>query len=145
MMISPHNADTPTTTNSSSNKKSNNTPLTNNSGISSLDHVTNKIGILSLDHVSEKASIEDEYPNFNNKFNSNLLSGSEGEDYGYKFPLNDYLSEKDDAKSSFLLPIPTLTTDKYKMGWKTNDEVEVKVEFNSFSTSDDSTITNDQY
>ena len=54
MMISPHNEDTPITTNSAYNKKSNNKPLTNNSGISSPDHVTNNIGILSLDHVSEK-------------------------------------------------------------------------------------------
>ena len=54
MMISPHNEDTPITTNSAYNKKSNNKPLNNNSGISSPDHVTNNIGILSLDHVSEK-------------------------------------------------------------------------------------------
>ena len=45
MMPSPYNVDTPITTNSSSNNKINNTPLTNNSGISSLDHVANNIGL----------------------------------------------------------------------------------------------------
>ena len=74
MMPSPHNTDTPITTNSSSNKKNNNTPLTNNSCMSSLNHVTNNIGMSSLDHVSEKSSIEDEYPNFNDKFNSDIRS-----------------------------------------------------------------------
>ena len=44
----------------------------------------------SFNHVSEKASIEDEYPNFNNSFNSDIVSGSEDEDYRYEFPLNDY-------------------------------------------------------
>ena len=76
-MPSPYYTDTPTTINSSYNKKSNNNPLTNNSGISLIDHESNNIGISSLDHMSEKASIEDDYPNFNDKFNSYLLSGSE--------------------------------------------------------------------
>ena len=74
--------------------------------------MNNNIGILSLNHVSEKASIEDKYPNFNDKFNSDLLSGSEDEDGGYEFPLNDYSSKDNDEKSSSLLTIPTLTTDK---------------------------------
>ena len=43
------------------------------------------------------------------------------------------------------MPIPTLTTDEYKMGWQTNDKVEVKVEVNSVSASDDGTITSKQY
>ena len=47
-----HNFDTPITNNLSSNKKSKNTPLTKNIGISSLDHVTNNIGVSPLDHVS---------------------------------------------------------------------------------------------
>ena len=89
MMPSLHNSDTPITTNSYSNKKSNNNLLTNNSGISSLDHVSNNVGISSLNHVSEKASIEDEYPKFNDNFNSDLLSVSDHEDDGYEFPLND--------------------------------------------------------
>ena len=63
MPLSPYNVDTPITTNSSLNKQTNNTPLTNNNSISSLDHVTNNIGISSLNNVSKKASIEDEYPN----------------------------------------------------------------------------------
>ena len=64
---------------------------------------------------------------------------------GYKFPLNYYSSEEYDEKCSSLLPIPTLTTDKYKMGWQTNDGVEGNVEFNSVATSDDSIITNKYY
>ena len=52
--------------------------------------------MLSLDHASEKASIEYEYLNFNNKLNSYILSGSEDEDDGYEFLLNDYPSEYDD-------------------------------------------------
>ena len=79
--------------------------------MSSLDHVTNSIGISSLDNVSEKASIEDEYPNFNDKFNSELLSVSEYEDDGYEFPLNDYSSSEDYENSSSIYPIPTLNTD----------------------------------
>ena len=75
MMPSPHNADIPITTNSSPNKTINNTTLTKNSCISSLDHVTNKIGMYLLYHVREKASIEDEYLNFNYEFNSDILSG----------------------------------------------------------------------
>ena len=58
--------------------------------MSSLDHMTNNIGISSIDNVNENASIEDEYPNFNDKFNSDILSGPEYEDDGYEFPLNDY-------------------------------------------------------
>ena len=73
MMPSTHNSDTRITTNSSSDNKINNTPLTNNSGISSNNHMTNNVGILSLNHVSEKSSIEDNYPNFNDKYNSYLL------------------------------------------------------------------------
>ena len=45
--------------------------------------MTNKIGILTLDHLSEKALIENEYPNFNEFFNSDLISVSEDEDDGY--------------------------------------------------------------
>ena len=75
--------------------------------------MTNSIGIESLNHVSENASIEDEYHNFNDKFNSDLLSVPEDEDDGYEFTLNYYSSEVDDENSSSLLPITTLTTDKY--------------------------------
>ena len=38
-----------------------------------------------------------------------------------------------------------MTTDEYKMVRQTNDKVEVKVEVNYVATSDDSTITNEQY
>ena len=69
----------------------------------------------------EKSSIEDECPNFNGKFNSDLLSGSEDEDGGYGFPLNDWSSEYYDEKISPLIPIPTLTTDEYSVWQKTND------------------------
>ena len=40
--------------------------------------------------------------------------------------------------------IPTLTTNKYKMGRQTNVKVEVNVEVNSIATSNDITITNEQ-
>ena len=59
--------------------------------------------------------------------------------------MSDYSREDDGEKSSSLLPIPTLTTDEYKMGQQTNDEVEVNVEVDSIATSYDSTITNDHY
>ena len=104
--------------------------------------MTNNIGVSSLDNVSENSSIEDKYPNFNNKFNSDILSVSEDEDDVYEFPFNYYSSEEDDENISSLFPIPTLTTGKYKMGWQTNDEVEVNVDVNSVVTSDDITITN---
>ena len=110
-----------------------------------IDHVTNNIGISSLDNVSEKTSIKDEYLSFNDNSNSDLFSVSEDEDYGCEFPLNYYWSEGGDKKSSFLLPIPTFTTDKYKMELQTNNKLEVNVEVNSVLNSDDSTITNDQY
>ena len=110
-----------------------------------IDHVTNNIGISSLDNVSEKTSIKDEYLSFNDNSNSDLFSVSEDEDYGCEFPLNYYWSECGDKKSSFLLPIPTFTTDKYKMELQTNNKLEVNVEVNSVLNSDDSTITNDQY
>ena len=99
----------------------------------------------SLDHVSEKELIEDEYLNFNYMFNRYILSGSKYEDDGHDFLLNDYSIEEDDENSSSLLTIPTLTTDKYKMGQQTNDEVEVNFEVNSVATYDDSIITNTQY
>ena len=83
--------------------------------------MTNNIGVLSLDNVSEKASMEDEYPNFNNKFNSDLLPGSEDEDNVYELPSNDYSIEDDDENSSSLLPIPTLTTDECKMVLQMNE------------------------
>ena len=51
--------------------------------------MTNNIGMSSLDHVSEKASIEDEYPNFDDNFNIDLLPGLEDEDDGYDFPPDD--------------------------------------------------------
>ena len=35
--------------------------------------MTDNIGISPLEHVSEKESIEDDYPNFNDKFNSDIL------------------------------------------------------------------------
>ena len=76
--------------------------------------MTTNIEILSLDHVSEKSSIEYEYPNFNDKFNSNLFSGLEDEDGGYEFPSNNYSSEYENENSSSLMPIPPLPTDKYK-------------------------------
>ena len=41
--------------------------------------------------------------------------------------------------------MPTLTADKYKIVWKMNGEMEVHVESNYVATSDDSTITNEQY
>ena len=36
----------------------------------------------------KKESIEDEYPNFKDKFNSDIISVSEYEYYGYEFLLN---------------------------------------------------------
>ena len=41
------------------------------------------------------------------------LTGSKYDFYVYEFPLNDYSSEDCGEKSSYLPPIPTLTTDKY--------------------------------
>ena len=93
--------------------------------------------------MSEKASIYDEYPNFNDSFNSNILSLSKDEDDGFDFTLNCYSIEYGDENSSSLLPIPTLITDKYKMGRQNNDEVEVNVEVDSVATFDDGTITNE--
>ena len=115
MIPYPHNSDTLITKNSLSNKKINNTPLTNNIGISSLDHVTNNIGISSLDHVSQKESIEDKYPNFTYNFNSDILTLSEDEDYMYESPFNYYSSEDNDENSSSLLKIPNFNNDVYKM------------------------------
>ena len=63
----------------------------------------------------------------------------------YEFSLNDYLSEYDNEEFFSLLPIPTLTTDKYKMGWQTHHEVEVNVEVKSVATYDNSTINKKQY
>ena len=63
--------------------------------------------------MSEKESIEEDYPNFDYNFSSDILSVSYDEDDGYEFPLNDYSSEDDDEKSSSILPIPTLTNDEY--------------------------------
>ena len=89
--------------------------------------------------------MENKYPNFNDKFKSKIISLSKDEDDGNEFPLNYYSSEDDDENISYLLPIPTLTTDAYKMVQWTNDEVAVNVMINSVATYDDSTITNDQY
>ena len=71
--------------------------------------------MFSLDHVSENTSIDDEYPNFNNKFNIDILTGSEDQDDGYAFSLNDYSSEVDYENISFLMTIHNLTNDEYKM------------------------------
>ena len=96
----------------------------------------------SLDHVSEKASIEDEYPNFDDNFNIDLLPGLEDEDDGYGVSLNYYWSEYDYENNSFLIPIHTLTIDKYILWRQINDEAEVNIEVNSAATYDAITITN---
>ena len=95
--------------------------------------------------MSEKSSIEDEYPNLNNKFNSDIRSVSEDGNGGYELPLNYYSSEDHYEKGYSLLPIPIFPTDKYKMGRQTDDKEEFNAEFNFVATSDDGTIINDNY